>query len=243
MQMSSNQDLYTQLRELRKKIMAMIKNLPDIAFANLSPETFDIKQFLGRNRLGVGTYNANIYLADAQGNKVDGVEVSLNAPTKVLTDEDLGRVMSELFTRPLKVHVQYGTEDLWISVNHYAMTKVTAQDISNIIYFAYPVDYLPDSPPKCEFQGSVWRNIDRDRGFEIIIVIGQVGYYSAGKLVQWNGTAVLLLLSDSAQVTKVVTPRGYIAGNPGEKVVVVFSPVWALYAKSAVVSIVEPIPS
>ena len=241
--MSSNNDLYAQLRQLRQQILAMIKNLPDIAFANLSPETFDIKQFLGRNRIAVGTVNANIYLADKDGNKIDGVVPSLNAPTKILTDEDIARVMSEIFTKPLKVKVEYGTEELWVSINHYAMTKVTAQDISNIIYFAYPSDYEPDTPPKCEFNGSVWRRIDQDRGYEIIIVVGQVGYYSAGKLVQWNGTAVLLLLSDSAQTTKIVTPRGVIAGNAGEKVIVVFSPVWALYAKSAVVSIVEPISS
>jgi len=71
--MSTNQDLYTQLRELRKKILAMIKNLPDIAFQNISPEDLAVKSFLGRYRIGVSSYDKQIFLADlnSAGSKID----------------------------------------------------------------------------------------------------------------------------------------------------------------------------
>lgn len=233
-------DVYAKLRELRRKILAFIKNLPDIAFANITPESIEIKQFLGRSRLGVGTYNANIYLADKNNNKIDGVEVSLNAPAKILTEEDVARVLSEMLTRPLRVKVQYGTEELYVTIEHYAITKVYAYDVQNVVYSAFPLDYQPDTPLRCEFHGSTWRYIDRDRNYEIIIVIGQVGYYSAGNLIQWTGTAVLLLIGDIGVNVKVITPRGMIAGKSGEKVIVVFSPVWALYAKKGVIAIEEP---
>jgi len=236
--MSNQIDLYAQLRELRKKILAMIKNLPDIALANISPETFWVRQFLGRNRLGVGTYNANIYLADKDGNKIDGVVPSLNAPTKILTDEDVGRVTEEMIKRDIRLHVQYGTEDLWITLWHYGVTKIIVDTISDIVYNAYPVDYQPDSPLKIECAGTVYWYDDIDRGFDITMVVGVVGYYSGGKIIQWNGVAISLGVNSDAQKTKIITPRGYIVANPGEQHIAVFSPVWSIYAKSCVVQLI-----
>jgi len=197
--MSDQTDLYTQLRQLRQQILAMIKNLPDIAFANLSPETFWVRQFLGRNRLGVGTYNANIYLADKDGNKIDGVVPSLR---------------------------------------HYGVTKIIVDTISDIVYNAYPADYQPDSPLKLECAGTVYWYDDIDRGFDITMVVGVVGYYSGGKIIQWNGVAISLGVNSDAQKTKIITPRGYIAANPGEQHIAVFSPVWSIYAKSCVVQLI-----
>jgi len=236
--MSASTDLYTQLRQLRQQILAMIKNLPDIAFQNISPEDLAVKSFLGRYRIGVSSYDKQIFLADLNGSRLDGVQVSMNAPIKVITDEDLARVQSEIFKQEAKLTVEYGTEKLYITLTHYGVTKIIVDTISNIVYEAYPSDYQPDSPLKIECAGTVYWHDDIDRGFDITMVIGVVGYYSGGKIIQWNGVALSLGVNSDAQKTKIITPRGYVAANPGEQIIFVISPVWSIYAKSCVVQLI-----
>jgi len=133
--------------------------------------------------------------------------------------------------------VQYGKETYYVTLKNVGTGKITFGDISNIIYQAYPADYPPDSPLVVETMGTIYQHSDQALGYDVEMVVGLVGYYSGGKLVQWNGVAVSVGVQQDMEVTKVITPRGYITCNPGERRIIVFSPVWSLYAKSGTMSV------